>query len=140
MVSTCVDSLKRSSACAVFYYTYTRRTATKIMSLTDADVQKSLKRTTANQHKKDSNGNGGQEQQALRIQLCRESMNKGTSSTGIPTSTTPLPFTAQESAGIRQNMRILQEEKFLEQNLFFKDANSLTNWYQRHWTKDIPRP
>ena len=54
-------------------------------------------------------------------------MNKGTSSPGIPASTTPLLFTDQERADIRQNMlRTLQEEEFLEPNLFFKEANSTT--------------
>ena len=56
------------------------------MSLeSDAVVRKLLKRTTPNQHKKDSSGygDGQEEQQALLIQLCRESMNKGTSSVPI---------------------------------------------------------
>ena len=60
------------------------------------------------------------------IQLCLESMNKDTCSPGIPNSTTPLLFTDQESTCLRQEMRTLQQEKFLEPNLFFKEANSVT--------------
>ena len=90
------------------------------MSLQKEDVRKLLKRTSAHQHKKDGSGNGdGQEQQALLIQLCLESMNKDTCSPGIPTSTTPLLSTNQESTGLRQNMRTLQQEKFLKQKISF---------------------
>ena len=97
------------------------------MSLQEEDVRKLLKRTSAHQHKKDGSGNGDeQEQPALLIQVCLESMNKDTCSPGIPTSTTPLLSTNQESTGLRQNMRTLQQEKFLEPNLFFKDAYSVT--------------